>query len=450
MTTQPGNGTQYGGWRPRGVSMKRKSMLLVASGLLVLGAGTGVAWATGAASSVLGIDKVEPAGLTPQPILTGSPETAAQMLAVSAVTEQLNAEPTTNGGEYTPDGPSTLVIYTVGDYKPSAKLAPLVAKAQNAGVKVTYTPVTYSTAQLTDAMHVCDGGTLSSGVNVLECSIDPTTNHVEVKVAEADAQKAGVTDSRVHVTAVAAKDVTQKLSESRYFDTAPFYGSDFVTGVYHACTTAFKIFNKYGEVFRLTAGHCTPSAGTGDRWESSNPVTGGVGQDQGYTEVGMYGGYFNPTCNPSCHDVMGIGWGGQGQFGTESPLIYIGAGNSGTSQYATAATFPAHNQQLYVMGGKSGQSVQATVASTSGGCFHDLNTRYICDEWKLTPNVQAFLCQSGDSGSPVVGPDGHGGLIAVGILTDAEIRSDGTLTGNCYMLSFGFVLNKWQSSLALN
>lgn len=433
MTAQLGSRTQYGGWRPRGVSMKRKTVLLVASGLLVL-AGGGVA--TAAVSGALGDDKPGT-----QSTMTGDPIGfhPEQSLAITDIQAQLAKSPDTNAGAFTDGktGSAALTVNVVDGAQLDAKSAASLEAGRKTGITITYRTVPNSQAELDQAQgEVCGVGKYQ-GVTIQYCAVDPRTDLVEVQIPVGSGVK---TDNpRVHMIEA---EPLKRVHAARYFDTLPVYGSALiaypVSGGVIECSSAMKIFNKYGEPLMLTAGHCSNH---GQNYWTSNPSGALSSTYIGYNKYDLYGSLVCSVSVP-CMDIQAIGNTSTLAYG---PKTWIGVGNSTTWALNTNVAAPYYGQQVYVDGAITGQAVQGTVQGL-GYCYTDEGGKYICNNWDVWPNTGGItMCQGGDSGGPVFGPNGHGGLIQVGIFSALDPGAN-----VCTFTALSSVLTKWQSTLALN
>lgn len=179
----------------------------------------------------------------------------------------------------------------------------------------------------------------------------------------------GVEHGQVTVTASAGIE-----TQSRYYDTAPYWGG---AAIYRSdgarCTASFVVRNSAGTRYMVTAGHC---GGVGTTWRTAG---------------GVYVGQTVSRPSYPSYDMELIG--GGSSYGS---YIYMGD-RTGYGSKVLGAGDPAVGAYYCVSGtttnencGKKVTSLSATVC-TSSGC---------------TPGVASYvggsLTQGGDSGGPLV------------------------------------------------
>ena len=210
--------------------------------------------------------------------------------------------------------------------------------------------------------------------------------------------------NRVSVASIYGQPLSLFLN--RFTDTTPYSGGDQVTYVANGletwCTTGFAVRgNGSGDDFLLTAGHC----GTTSGWYLSGRQSGyGDGTDMGGTSGS--GNYFQDPAEDDFQTILTL------PIGSNSAEGYIYYGTGDTKYYIEGPATVAKGQKMTFDGSVTGQ-VRGATAGNSGLCeWFDSHTVQVCHLIEGTDS--ATICQSGDSGGPVIVVDDNtGGATAV-------------------------------------
>lgn len=185
----------------------------------------------------------------------------------------------------------------------------------------------------------------------------------------AELPTAAMTDGLVRFTPSAGIE-----RESRYYDTAPFWGG---AAIYRSnggrCTTSFTVKNSSGTRFMVTAGHCGP---VGTTWRTAG---------------GVYVGQTVSRPNYPTYDMALIR--GGSSYGTH---VYMG-NRTGYGSKVLGAGDPVVGAYYCVSG--------TTTYENCGKKVTSLNARF-CTSSGCTPGVASYVggaqTSGGDSGGPLV------------------------------------------------
>lgn len=430
--------------------MKTSGRLSVLAVLVV--ASSAASWAgpplSNAASSP--VPPVKPGPTQPAPYANDTIGfDAPQQIASSRLRDFLDASPDANGG-LSSSGPSHVTVHMLtGDSGQSPSLAAQISQTQAAGVTVDIDHVTRSTSDLEKLQSsVCSSATFSQA-RVTGCGVDPDTNSVRVGL-ETLTDAVAVDSAQSYGDAVTVVQQGVPTLAGRLSDTVPYIAGDawgYVTNsilgtTTHHCTEGFTMTDRFGNDYAMTAGHCFGAGVTGVKTYTANQALGGPGTINS-TQLGTeYFTQYTGTCSPGgsqyCYDGAII------KDQSYAGLSWIGGVGTNTLQGITGVTNANEGTYLYFAGAVTGQTVLG-VTTGPPFCYSDSAGNWQCALQRVNRvGGTGTLCQGGDSGGPVYGPDGQGGLIAVGQI-DA-CASDGSYG---YYTMVPTLLSGWTATIKI-
>jgi hypothetical protein len=255
-------------------------------------------------------------------------------------------------------------------------------------------------------------------------SINPDTNAVELGYVDESAGFAREVRAKYGDLVRFTPAEPMRYAFGRFNDRPLFDAGDRLVGGQFTCTSGFTITNLYGFHFALTAGHC---------WNQNTVVSVARTNNVAYRTFGTV-------------DYRRFGGGNY-----DNALI-------GTDQYSgrmwssteltndTTVSLPVHQAldscdgcQVYFNGSITGMHLGTLQGAPS---CQKIEGQTQCGLQHVVSADGGVLCQGGDSGGPVFGYDGRGGITAVGI-----IEANDLFGLNCLYTRIVPVLQYWVATV---
>lgn len=307
--------------------------------------------------------------------------------------------------------------------QPGPNLAEIKREAAAVGIALS---VRYRKHSFADLARVRDE-LIRRGVSTSR--INPDSNSVEVRSVDGQVALQAQVGDAVTITNDAAP-ATRLLG--RFNDTSPFYGGIRIGNPIGACTYGFGLTNLYGTRYAITAGHCWA---LGSRVSAMRQYGGTNNVGSGYDDFGSVA-FRTFSQNSLDNELIG----GRDYAGR----MWVG----GSLADDNTVSVPVHDARascvgcsVYFNGSFTGKSL--AVITSYDGCGDYFGDGIVsCGLWQVRSANGQRVCQGGDSGGPVFGYDGRGGITAVGIITGGS--GDGK---TCWFTDVPQILSYWQSTI---
>jgi hypothetical protein len=369
---------------------------------------------------------------------------ADQQIASAAIRDELAKLPTENGG-LSSNGPDQLTVHLLtGQLVPSAAVEALMTTAESVGVTISVDQVGRSTSELNQLDTAACGSALFSNIRITKCAVDPDSNGVLIGVEQPTDELRQAVASQFGDAVQVIQHSEPVLSSGRLSDTPAFPAGDawaYVdgSGVTTHCTTGFTMTDQFGSDYTMTAGHCFGAGVTGIIEHTASSVNGNASsvnsQQVGVEYYTQYSGTCSSGGSHNCYD--GAIAKGQSYLARS----WIGGPITSTLQNITSVVTVNSGTNVYFSGSATGQQL----GKTSGPplCFQDSDGNYQCG-LQETDRIASSgrLCTYGDSGGPVYGPNGHGNLVAIGLII--ACATDGSYA---YYVNVPALLNGWNATI---
>lgn len=271
----------------------------------------------------------------------------------------------------------------------------------------------------------------ADGVQLASWGPDVASNRVVITLRHYSSRAAGLLVSRYGsgLVAINAKSQSELFhAYTRYTDTSPFYGGDYIwnttDGENEPCTSGLTfIGNNSGKSFILTAGHC--DGGTSWYTNRSDP------QYMGYTSTDYLQSGYDQDLLSIRGNAAGYVWG------------------DGTDVFTVVSAFDPGIGQLVTVDGSITGEVRTAAVTDTYLCeeIEDAYGEYTACDTAIAEKSGATLCQEGDSGAPVYQHVGSTVTVkAVGILIAGY--GDASASSECLYQMIGPALSLVNGSIA--